>query len=72
MIYEGGVKTAYFLPKALKSDGTIVYYVVRTDGNKYYIHLTSKNKKDVTNKKHLFIREDELKGNIYELYGKEV
>ena len=42
MIYEGGVKTAYFLPKALKGDGTIVYYVVRTDGNKYYIHLTSK------------------------------
>lgn len=72
MMYQGGSKTAYFLPKALKSDGTIVYYVVCTDGAGYYINRGVRDKKDVTDKQHLFIREDELKSNIYELFGKEV
>ena len=66
------VKTAFFLPRALKGDGTIVYYVVRTDGDRYYIQIDEKRRRDVTDKRHLFIQEAELKSNIYELFGKEV
>lgn len=72
MTVPGGVRTAYFLPKTLKADGTIVYYVVCSDGAGYYINLGVKQKKDVTDKQHLFIKENELVGNIYQLFGKEV
>ena len=74
MTIRNGVTTAFALVNKVQKNGQIIYKRVYWDGNGYYVHSNRENgfTEDVNHLEHLFLKESELKDNIYELFGKKV